>query len=111
MASQEASFDDRDGWIWFDGKLVPWREADVHILTHGLQVTDNDGLTTLGLTGLDGGDPGDDSIGTEGDATFVFTGNPALVDPCEVYILGYQRLVGASPETDFTVEDISGCKI
>ena len=27
MASQEANFDDRDGWIWLDGKLVPWREA------------------------------------------------------------------------------------
>jgi branched-chain amino acid aminotransferase len=31
-----ASFDDRDGWIWFDGKLVPWREANVHILTHAM---------------------------------------------------------------------------
>ncbi len=30
------SFDDRDGWIWFDGKLVPWREANVHVLTHAL---------------------------------------------------------------------------
>ena len=30
------SFDDRDGSIWFDGKLVPWREANVHILTHAL---------------------------------------------------------------------------
>ncbi len=29
-------FDDRDGQIWFDGKLIPWREADVHVLTHGL---------------------------------------------------------------------------
>ncbi len=29
-------FDDRDGWIWFDGKLVPWREANVHVLTHAL---------------------------------------------------------------------------
>lgn len=29
-------FDDRDGWIWFDGKIVPWREARVHVLTHGL---------------------------------------------------------------------------
>src|ERR1700761_3455708 len=29
-------FDDRDGWIWFDGKMMPWREADVHVLTHGL---------------------------------------------------------------------------
>ena len=30
------TYDDRDGWIWFDGKLVPWREANVHVLTHGL---------------------------------------------------------------------------
>lgn len=29
-------FDDRDGVIWFDGKLVPWREAKIHVLTHGL---------------------------------------------------------------------------
>ena len=29
-------YDDRDGSIWFDGKLVPWREANVHVLTHGL---------------------------------------------------------------------------
>lgn len=29
-------FDDRDGVIWFDGKLIPWREANVHILTHAL---------------------------------------------------------------------------
>ncbi|WP_278069569.1 branched-chain amino acid aminotransferase [Brevundimonas sanguinis] len=29
-------FDDRDGWIWFDGDFVPWREAKTHILTHGL---------------------------------------------------------------------------
>jgi len=29
-------FDDRDGWIWFDGEFVPWREAKVHVLTHGL---------------------------------------------------------------------------
>jgi len=31
-----APFDDRDGFIWFDGKLVPWREAKIHVLTHGL---------------------------------------------------------------------------
>ncbi|HUY68832.1 MAG TPA: branched-chain amino acid transaminase [Alphaproteobacteria bacterium] len=30
------SFDDRDGVIWFDGKMVPWREANVHVLTHTL---------------------------------------------------------------------------
>lgn len=29
-------FDDRDGVIWFDGKFVPWREAKIHVLTHGL---------------------------------------------------------------------------
>ncbi len=29
-------FDDRDGVIWFDGRLVAWREARVHVLTHGL---------------------------------------------------------------------------
>ena len=29
-------FDDRDGWIWMDGALVPWREAKVHVLTHAL---------------------------------------------------------------------------
>ena len=28
--------DDRDGLIWFDGKMVPWREANVHVLTHTL---------------------------------------------------------------------------
>jgi branched-chain amino acid aminotransferase len=36
MASQEPAFDDRDGWIWFDGEMVPWREAETHVLTHGL---------------------------------------------------------------------------
>jgi branched-chain amino acid aminotransferase len=34
MAAQ--TFDDRDGWIWCDGKLVPWRDAKVHVLTHAL---------------------------------------------------------------------------
>ncbi len=29
-------FDDRDGSLWYDGKLVPWREAKTHMLTHGL---------------------------------------------------------------------------
>ncbi|MEJ0018691.1 MAG: branched-chain amino acid aminotransferase [Acetobacteraceae bacterium] len=29
-------FDDRDGWIWLDGALVPWRDARLHVLTHGL---------------------------------------------------------------------------
>ncbi|TCP40203.1 branched-chain amino acid aminotransferase [Rhodovulum marinum] len=31
-----AAYDDRDGFIWMDGKLVPWREANVHILTHAM---------------------------------------------------------------------------
>jgi branched-chain amino acid aminotransferase len=30
------SMSDRDGVIWMDGKLVPWREAQVHVLTHTL---------------------------------------------------------------------------
>lgn len=30
------SFDKIDGFIWFDGKLVPWAEANVHVLSHGL---------------------------------------------------------------------------
>jgi branched-chain amino acid aminotransferase len=30
------SMDDRDGVIWFDGKLVPWRDATTHVLTHTL---------------------------------------------------------------------------
>ncbi|MFQ5355372.1 MAG: branched-chain amino acid transaminase [Mariprofundaceae bacterium] len=29
-------FADRDGLIWFDGEMVPWREAKVHVLTHTL---------------------------------------------------------------------------
>jgi branched-chain amino acid aminotransferase len=29
-------FDDRDGWIWMDGAMVPWRDAKVHVLTHAL---------------------------------------------------------------------------
>jgi len=29
-------FDDRDGWIWMDGQIIPWRKAKVHVLTHGL---------------------------------------------------------------------------
>ena len=30
------SFDKIDGVIWYDGKLVPWADANVHVLTHGL---------------------------------------------------------------------------
>lgn len=31
-----APFHDRDGLIWLDGELVPWREANIHILSHAL---------------------------------------------------------------------------
>jgi branched-chain amino acid aminotransferase len=30
------SFADRDGYIWLDGNIIPWREAKVHVLTHTL---------------------------------------------------------------------------
>ena len=30
------SFSDRDGLIWYNGEMVPWRDANVHVLTHGL---------------------------------------------------------------------------
>ncbi len=29
-------FSDRDGLIWFDGEIVEWRDAKIHILSHGL---------------------------------------------------------------------------
>ena len=29
-------FDDRDGFIWYNGAMVPWRDATAHVLTHGL---------------------------------------------------------------------------
>jgi branched-chain amino acid aminotransferase len=28
--------DQREGWIWFDGQMVPWGDAKIHVLTHGL---------------------------------------------------------------------------
>jgi branched-chain amino acid aminotransferase len=34
MAAQ--TFDNRDGWIWLDGRMVEWREAKVHVLTHAM---------------------------------------------------------------------------
>ncbi|HVL77731.1 MAG TPA: branched-chain amino acid aminotransferase [Sphingomicrobium sp.] len=34
--AEQRTYDDRDGWIWLDGKLVPWREANVHVLTHAM---------------------------------------------------------------------------
>jgi len=32
----DATFADRDGWIWLDGEMVPWRDAKIHVLTHTL---------------------------------------------------------------------------
>jgi branched-chain amino acid aminotransferase len=29
-------FDDRDGFVWWNGNLVPWRDAKLHVLSHGL---------------------------------------------------------------------------
>ena len=29
-------YKDRDGVIWMDGQMVPWRDANVHVLTHSL---------------------------------------------------------------------------
>lgn len=29
-------FDDREGFIWFNNKIIPWRDAKIHILNHGL---------------------------------------------------------------------------
>ena len=30
------SFDNQDGLIWYDGKMVEWRQANLHVLTHAL---------------------------------------------------------------------------
>lgn len=30
------AFDQRDGHIWYDGALIPWRDAKLHVLSHGL---------------------------------------------------------------------------
>lgn len=29
-------FDDRDGTIWFNGEMIPWRDAKIHVINHGL---------------------------------------------------------------------------
>ena len=34
MAAQ--SYDRLEGVIWYDGKLVPWQDANLHVLSHGL---------------------------------------------------------------------------
>jgi branched-chain amino acid aminotransferase len=43
-------FDDRDGEIWMDGVFVPWRDAKVHVLTHGLHYASSvfEGLRVYG---------------------------------------------------------------
>jgi branched-chain amino acid aminotransferase len=33
---EQPDFDDRDGFIWLDGEMIPWRDARVHVLTHAL---------------------------------------------------------------------------
>ncbi|MFT6228345.1 MAG: branched-chain amino acid aminotransferase [Paracoccaceae bacterium] len=35
-AAMAGAYDDRDGVIWMDGAMVPWRDAKVHVLTHAL---------------------------------------------------------------------------
>lgn len=34
--AEEPTYDDRDGFIWLDGQMVPWRDAKVHVLTHAM---------------------------------------------------------------------------
>jgi branched-chain amino acid aminotransferase len=29
-------FDDRDGFMWMNGEIIPWRDAKIHVLSHGL---------------------------------------------------------------------------
>src|SRR5689334_13629154 len=36
MKAMSLTMADRDGFIWFDGGIVPWREATTHVLTHAL---------------------------------------------------------------------------
>ncbi|MGN6148754.1 MAG: branched-chain amino acid aminotransferase [Rhizomicrobium sp.] len=36
MVTDVIPFDKREGSLWFDGKFVPWHDAQIHILTHGL---------------------------------------------------------------------------
>lgn len=36
MAGPSLPFDDRDGVIWYNGKLLPWRDAKTHVMTHSL---------------------------------------------------------------------------
>lgn len=44
------NYADRDGWIWMNGEMVPWRDANVHVLTHGLHYASSvfEGLRSYG---------------------------------------------------------------
>ena len=44
-------FDDRDGLIWFDGALMPWAEARIHVLTHAFHMG---GAVFEGIRAYDG---------------------------------------------------------
>ena len=30
------SFENRDGWIWMNGKIIPWKDANSHVISQGL---------------------------------------------------------------------------
>jgi branched-chain amino acid aminotransferase len=36
MPHRSLPYHDRDGFIWYDGEMVPWRQANLHVLSHGL---------------------------------------------------------------------------
>ena len=61
------SMADRDGFIWYDGKLVPWRDATTHVLTHSLH---------YGLSVFEGVRAYDGELGT---AIFRLQDHPAPV--------------------------------
>ena len=68
-------FDDRDGWIWLDGQFMPWREAKVHVLTHGLHYAS----AVFEGERMYGGEIFKLTEHTE--RLFKFGGNPRLFDP------------------------------
>ena len=70
------SMADRDGFIWKDGKLVPWREATTHVLTHSLHY----GLSVFeGLRVYDT---------AEGPAIFRLTEHTTrLFNSCRIYLI------------------------
>lgn len=36
MAGDLIPFDDHDGFVWYERRLIPWRDAKLQVLTHGL---------------------------------------------------------------------------